>query len=201
MGKFRSRFAATAIAAIFTFFFAANVLAQNAPAPQAQAPAAGSATQVPQPESGVNWPGAGYGAAALFGNLLYFPAKLVYAVLGGVVGGGTWLVTAGNTQAANTVWRSALGGDYVLTPQMIAGEQPINFSGPTEIPPPEPAVTADASAASSTTSSVQPITPIPPPAAAPSTTSSYSNGMQPLDSGSGPVHSKSAAAMPNTSIE
>ena len=38
--------------------------------------------QVQQPGSGVNWPGAGYGAVALFGNLLYFPAKLVYATLG-----------------------------------------------------------------------------------------------------------------------
>ena len=46
------------------------------------------------------------------------------------------LVTAGNTQAANTVWRSSLGGDYVLTPQMVSGQQPINFSGPTNTPPP-----------------------------------------------------------------
>jgi hypothetical protein len=201
MGKFRSRFAASVIAAILTFFFAAEVMAQTAPAPQAQASAATSATQVPQGESGVNWPGAGYGAAALFGNLLYLPAKLVYAVLGGIVGGGTWLVTAGNTQAADTVWRSALGGDYVLTPQMIAGEQPINFSGPTEIPPPPPAETADASAAAAPAGGVQPITPIPAPSAAASTSTSYSSGMHPLDSGSGPVNSKSASAMSGSNIE
>ena len=67
--------------------------------------------------------------------MLYIPAKLTYAILGGIVGGGTSLVTAGNQQAANTVWRSSLGGDYVVTPQMLAGTQPINFSGPTSTPP------------------------------------------------------------------
>ena len=74
----------------------------------------------------------GYGVGSLFCNLLYIPAKLVYALLGGIVGGGTYLVTAGNKQAANTVWRSSFGGDYVVTPEMLAGQEPINFSGPTE---------------------------------------------------------------------
>ena len=48
-------------------------------------------------------------------------------------------VTGGNQTAANTVWRSSLGGDYVVTPQMLAGQQPINFSGPTNTPPNVPA--------------------------------------------------------------
>ena len=79
-------------------------------------------TQVPQPPANdVNWPGAGYGVGSLLCNVLYIPAKLTYAVLGGVVGGGTYLVTGGNQTAANTVWRSSLGGDYVVTPQMLAG--------------------------------------------------------------------------------
>ena len=103
---------------------------------------------MPQPaDNNVNWPGAGYGAGALLCNVLYIPAKLVYALLGGIVGGGTYLITAGNQQAANTVWRSALGGDYVVTPQMLAGQQPINFSGPTDTPPtaPEPVTSTSAS--------------------------------------------------------
>ena len=54
-------------------------------------------TQVPQPPANnVNWPGAGYGVGSLLCNVLYIPAKLIYAVLGGVVGGGTYLVTGGN---------------------------------------------------------------------------------------------------------
>ena len=155
-----------------------------------------AATQVPQPaDNNVNWPGAGYGAGALFCNLLYIPAKLTYALLGGIVGGGTYLVTAGNMQAANTVWRSSLGGDYVVTPQMLAGQQPINFSGPTDTPPttPEP-VTSTSSSTTTTASSggVAPITPL--PASGTSTSGSSTSGGQPLDHGAGPAAGSASGA-------
>jgi hypothetical protein len=158
-------------------------------------------TQVPQPQANdVNWPGAGYGVGALLCNVLYIPAKLVYAVVGGVVGGGTYLVTAGNMQTANTVWRSSLGGDYVVTPQMLAGQQPINFSGPTDTPPdvPAPANSATVGTVPTTTASsggVAPITPI--PASGTSATvssSSASAGGQPLDHGSGPAAGSASSA-------
>ena len=205
MNTIHSRFAAAVLAAILAVSMVGSALAQSAdPSAQAQTAAPAGSAQVPQPDSGVNWPGAGYGAAALFGNVLYIPAKLVYAILGGLVGGGTWLITAGNTQAANTVWRSALGGDYVLTPQMVAGQQPINFSGPTDTPPAAPAAAADASA----NGGVQPITPIPPaasastaaPAAVPSV-SNASGSVHPMDSGSGPVNSKADSGLSHTSVE
>jgi hypothetical protein len=198
MGKIRSRFVAIALVAT-AVFLAGSALAQNASAPAGQSAPAVSATQVQQPEGGgVNWPGAGYGAVALFGNLLYIPVKLTYAVVGSVVGGGTYLVTAGNTQAANAVWRSALGGDYVLTPQMIAGEQPINFSGPTGTPPSPTGTTADGA----TNSTIQPITPLPPPSSAPAAAPSISNGTsQPMDTGTGSVHSKAESSSPKGSIE
>jgi|SRR5208282_9329 len=199
MGKIVSRSAAAAFAAILAVSLTSNSFAQTAqPASAGQPVTAADATQVPQPESGVNWPGAGYGAAALVGNAVYIPAKLVYAVVGGLVGGGTWLVTAGNTQAANTVWRSSLGGDYVLTPQMVAGQQPINFSGPTNTPPPPAAASPD-----NTTSVVQPIAPIAPAAAAAAppqgTSASNASGSHPMDAGSGPVNS--SRGMPGTTIE
>src|SRR5271170_2500828 len=136
--------------------------AQSSPAVGPAAPG----TQIPQPQdNNVNWPGAGYGVGALLCNVLYIPAKLTYAVVGGVVGGGAYLVTAGNTQAANTVWRSSLGGDYVVTPQMLAGQQPINFSGPTDTPPVSGPSTSSSSSMTTTTASsggVAPITPLPP---------------------------------------
>lgn len=155
-----------------------QALAQSA-APQA----APSATQVPQPDqNSVNWPGAGYGAAALVANLVYIPCKMVYAILGSIVGGGTWLVTAGNSQASNTVFRSALGGDYVLTPQMLAGQQPINFSGPTTTPPPAPAVSNNASGSTADNGTVQPLQPLPP-------TNVGASNSAPLDHGSGPAES------------
>jgi hypothetical protein len=183
-------------------------LAANCALAQTAQPAAASQpAQVPQPDAGVNWPGAGYGAAALFGNVLYIPAKLVYALLGGIVGGGTWALTGGNTQAADTVWRSALGGDYVLTPQMVSGDQPINFSGPTQT---EPVTTSAAGASSppvtaggSGVSTVQPLPPIPPSASASSSSAApaMSGGTHPLDSGSGPVGGRNASPIGNTSIE
>lgn len=190
--KNRNRIAAYALAAMLAMPIGpmASSLAQAQTAPAAGA----TPVQVPQPnEGGVNWPGAGYGAAALLGNVLYIPAKLVYAVLGGIGGGAAFLLTAGNTQTANTIWRSSLGGDYVLTPQMVAGEEPINFSGPTDTAPTPPDTTG--------ASAVQPMTPIPPPAAPVASTgsSAYPSGAQPMDSGSGPV--KSAPALPSTSIE
>jgi hypothetical protein len=95
--------------------------------------------QVPQPPDGdVNWKGVGIGAGTVAGNVLYVPAKVVYGILGGITGGASYLLTGGNTQTANTIWRSSLGGDYVLTPDMVAGQKPIHFSGPTTVTP-EPA--------------------------------------------------------------
>jgi hypothetical protein len=71
----------------------------------------------------------GYGLAAVGANLLYVPAKIVYAVLGGVTGGLGFLVTAGNTNVAQTIWSPALGGTYVLSPAMLRGDEPILFCG------------------------------------------------------------------------
>ena len=105
-------------------------------AAQMQPATAAAQTQVSQPaDNGVIWSGAGYGAGAVFCSLLYIPFKLTYGILGGLVGGGTYLVTAGNSQAADTVWRSSLGGDWVVTPAMLQGQEPLNFSGPTTTPP------------------------------------------------------------------
>jgi hypothetical protein len=187
MRKGNFRLAAIAIGlAVMLAIPAEYAAAQTVGAPQT--------TQVPQPQdNSVNWPGAGYGAGALLCNVLYIPAKLTYAILGGIVGGGTYLVTAGNQQAANTVWRSSLGGDYVVTPQMLAGQQPINFSGPTSTPPVEPAPSSSSSSgtASTTTASsggIAPITPIPP-----SGSTASSAGGQPLDHGAGPAGSTSGS--------
>jgi len=181
MKKGSFRFAVVALGLSVMLAMPAGPLAEYAAA-QTQPAGAATPTQVPQPQdNSVNWPGAGYGVGALLCNVLYIPAKLVYALLGGIVGGGTYLVTAGNSQAANTVWRSALGGDYVVTPQMLAGQEPINFSGPTETPPentaPAPSTSSSSSTTTSTASSggIAPIAPIPP------------SGGQPLDRGSGPA--------------
>ena len=111
--------------------------------------------QVPQPSDGnVNWKGVGIGAGTVAGNVLYVPAKVVYGILGGITGGASYLLTGGNTQTANTIWRSSLGGDYVLTPDMVAGQKPIHFSGPTTVTPePAPSTSMGAPAGSSSMNS------------------------------------------------
>jgi hypothetical protein len=177
----------------------AGALAQTTQLPNGQP----SSAQVQQPEEGgVNWGGVGYGAGALVSNVVYIPVKLVYAVLGGLVGGAAYGLTLGNTQTADTIWRSSLGGDYVVTPDMLEGKQPLHFSGPTNTPP--DTVT--------TTNSVQPIT-----APSPATTT-YQSGStatmpsspaivgQPIDSGSGPMQQpqplqKPPPTLPSTTIE
>ncbi|HYB90589.1 MAG TPA: hypothetical protein VEC38_06055 [Candidatus Binataceae bacterium] len=188
----RKNRALVAIALALALLFPAGPLAQTAGAQAAnpnQPAAAVTPAQVEQPDQGVNWPGAGYGVAALFCNVVYIPAKLVYALAGGFVGGATWALTGGNSQAADTVWRSTLGGDYVLTPQMISGDQPINFNGPTETPPPQPSAPAASTA-------VAPIAPLPPPPSA----SASSGSTHPIDVGSGPV-APSGGSPPASGIE
>jgi hypothetical protein len=116
--------------------------------PQTNTPMTVPSGQVPQPaEGGVNWQGVGYGAGTLAADVFYVPAKFLYALSGGLIGGGAYVLTGGNIQTANTIWRSSLGGDYVVTPDMIAGKQPVHFSGPT---------------GTSADTTVQPVTALPP---------------------------------------
>jgi len=72
---------------------------------------------------------AGWGFAAVLANLLYIPAKLVYATLGGVTGGLGYILTVGNSDVAERIIAPSVGGTYVLTPDMLRGERPIFFSG------------------------------------------------------------------------
>lgn len=71
----------------------------------------------------------GWGMAAIGANLLYGPGKVVYATLGGLTGSLAYLLTVGNTEVVERIWSPALGGTYVLSPEMLRGEQSIYFSG------------------------------------------------------------------------
>jgi hypothetical protein len=64
---------------------------------------------------------AGLGASAALVNLVYGPAKLVYAALGGFVAGGAWLLSAGDSEVAGPILTAALRGDYVVTPDHLGG--------------------------------------------------------------------------------
>jgi hypothetical protein len=137
---------------IVLLYLATSAWAQDSggspPQPSPDAP------QVAQPSDGsVNWKGVGVGAGAVAGNLIYVPAKLVYGILGGIAGGAGYALTGGNKQVADTIWRSSLGGDYVLTPDMMTGEKPIYFSGPSETGPTPAAATGTSSLRSNSTPS------------------------------------------------
>lgn len=74
----------------------------------------------------------GYGVGAFFTNLIYMPTKFVYATLGGVTGGFAYVLTGLNLDVAKRIWVPSTGGDYVVTPAMLKGEEPIYFSGETK---------------------------------------------------------------------
>lgn len=73
---------------------------------------------------------AGMGTAAVLANVFYMPTKLVYAALGGVTGGVAYLLTGANYEIAERVWTPSMGGNYVLNPEQLRGNQPIYFSAP-----------------------------------------------------------------------
>ncbi len=69
----------------------------------------------------------GIGSALL--TLVYFPAKLVYALLGGIVGGFTYGLTGGDLELAQGVWEPSFYGTYVITPDHLKGNEPVRFVG------------------------------------------------------------------------
>ena len=176
-----------------------------------------SQAQVPQPaDNSVNWEGVGIGAGTVAGNIFYVPAKLVYGILGGITGGASYLLTGGNTQTANTIWRSSLGGDYVLTPDMVSGQKPVHFSGPTVTPPETaPSTLSAPTGTSAMNTSMQPGLSTRTASADAGVSSAPIAGSAtravPADHGTGPVNSGYTAPgtsggvavppLPNTSIE
>jgi hypothetical protein len=91
------------------------------------APAWGA--EATHPSEGDFWESAGLGIGAGFTNLVYIPAKVLYATLGSLVGGLAYVVTIGSTETAMSIWQPSVGGTYVLTPAMLKGEEPLHFSG------------------------------------------------------------------------
>ena len=69
-------------------------------------------------------------------SVLYTPIKVVYAGLGGIMGGLAYLVTAGNEQVAQSIWDASLQGTYWLTAKHLQGKEAIHFKGePSQIDP------------------------------------------------------------------
>jgi hypothetical protein len=94
----------------------------------------------PSPSTGGSdtWSTVGWGVLTGLANVVYVPAKLVYATLGGVTGGMALGLTGGDTKTAESIWEPSLFGNYFLTPSMVQGQEPFSFAGsPMAAPPPE----------------------------------------------------------------
>ncbi len=62
-------------------------------------------------------------------SLLYTPLKIVYAGLGGLMGGMAYLVTAGNEYTAQSIWDASVQGTYWLNANHLQGKEAIYFKG------------------------------------------------------------------------
>ncbi len=72
---------------------------------------------------------AGTGIAAFFTTLIYTPTKMVYALVGGIVGSGAYALSGGDNVVACRIWTPSIRGTYVLSPRHLTGELPIRFAG------------------------------------------------------------------------
>jgi len=66
----------------------------------------------------------------VFSNVVYIPAKVVYAGLGAVTTGLAFVVTGADRSVSNRVWNSSVEGTYLVTPRMIEGKDRVRFVGP-----------------------------------------------------------------------
>lgn len=71
----------------------------------------------------------GIGMVAVLANVVYMPVKAVYGIMGGVTGGFAYVLSGANRDVADGVWVPSLGGDYVLTTDMMTGREKVQFSG------------------------------------------------------------------------
>jgi hypothetical protein len=81
-----------------------------------------------EPESAA-YSGLTGGGAALC-TLVYAPLKVAYAVGGSVISGLAWAWTLGDTDVSGPILRSAVRGDYVVSPAHLEGRRDLHFVGP-----------------------------------------------------------------------
>lgn len=62
-------------------------------------------------------------------DVLYVPAKVLVGSAGVITSSLAYVVTVGDSDTFSAVWNSAVKGDYVVTPRMIEGKDPVHFAG------------------------------------------------------------------------
>lgn len=71
----------------------------------------------------------GLGVGTVAANLVYGPAKTLYAAGGGLVAGMAWAFSGGDHAVARPIVDASMRGDYVLGLDHLKGEQSIEFVG------------------------------------------------------------------------
>ena len=69
------------------------------------------------------------GVGSALCTVVYSPLKVAYAASGLVVTGLAFLWTFGDTRVAGPLWRTTVGGDYVVTPSHLEGRRDLRFRG------------------------------------------------------------------------
>lgn len=72
---------------------------------------------------------AGWGIGSILATCIYSPIKVTYAALGAVTGSLAYLITGFDSDIASAIWVPSLGGTYLITPEMLKGNEPIRFIG------------------------------------------------------------------------
>jgi len=96
------------------------------------APVAWAAEQNSNPNPAADF---GLGMASFICSVPYGAVKVAVAILGGVIGGFTYVLSGLDRGAANSVWYTTMGGDYIITPDHLRGKKDFRFMG---VPPERP---------------------------------------------------------------
>ena len=71
----------------------------------------------------------GLGVGSAVCSVIYAPVKIVYALGGLIVGGFGWALSGGDSTVAKSIVDPAVRGDYIVTPDMLRGREPLEFFG------------------------------------------------------------------------
>ena len=70
---------------------------------------------------------AGIATGVSAGNILFLPIKAISMSMGAITGALSFVVTGGNAELTQQIWRDTQQGPYVITPQvarMAVGQRP-----------------------------------------------------------------------------
>jgi hypothetical protein len=74
----------------------------------------------------------GLGVASFLCSVPYGAAKVALAIVGGITGAFTYVLSGLDKKAADAVWYTTIEGDYLVTPDHLRGKKDLRFTG---VPP------------------------------------------------------------------